>query len=157
MELIGRCEKEKDKNESYARIKNKERILWFYHKNSTDVFIDTKNCSHEDSPTIFSTTTPNTTEVARRHRLNTVGHNHRHSGPARFRSLNFSERNGHLKGPARFRSLDFGERNGYLKGVAPIDAQQKSLGHRTFSCSRGNSLVGTPPPKYGHHGWKRSH
>ena len=30
--------------------------------------------------------------------------------------------NHHRKGPARFRSLDFSEGNGYLKGVAPIDA-----------------------------------
>ena len=52
-----------------------------------------------------------------------AGHNHRHRGPSRFRSLNFDERNGYLKGPARFRSLDFGKRNRYLKGVAPIDAQ----------------------------------
>ena len=52
-----------------------------------------------------------------------VGHNHRHKGPAWFRSLDFGERNGYLKDPARFCSLYFGERNGYLKGVAPIDAQ----------------------------------
>ena len=51
-----------------------------------------------------------------------AGHNHRHRGLARFRSLDFGERNGYLKGPARFRSLDFGECNGYLKGIAPIDA-----------------------------------
>ena len=41
----------------------------------------------------------------------------------------------HSKGPTWFRSLDFGERNGYLKGVAPVDAQQKSMELRTFSCS----------------------
>ena len=104
-------------------------------KNSTDVFIDTKNCSHGDSPTnstiTFSTATPNTTAAARRHRLNAKGettahadgHNHLCWGPARFRSLNFGERNGYLKGPTRFRSLNSGERNRYLKGVAPIDAQ----------------------------------
>ena len=43
--------------------------------------------------------------------------------------------NHHHKGPAWFRSLDFGEHNGYLKGVTPIDAQQKSMGLWTFSCS----------------------
>ena len=78
-------------------------------------------------------------------------------GPAQYCSLDFDERNGYLKGPARFRSLDFGERNGYLKGVAPIDAQQKSMGLLTFSCSRDSSWAGTRPPGYGHHGWKRSH
>ena len=87
----------------------------------------------------------------------TAGHNHRRKGPARFCSLDFGKRNGYLKDPAQFHSLDFGERNGYLKGVAPIDAQQKSMELRTFSCSRGSSWAGTPPPKYGHHGWKRSH
>ena len=69
----------------------------------------------------------------------TAGHNHRRKGPARFRSLNFSERNGYLKGPTRFRSLNSGKRNGYLKGVAPTDAQQKSIELSTFSCSRGCS------------------
>jgi len=99
-------------------------------KNNTDVFIDTKNYSHGDSPTnstiTFSTTTPNTNVTARRHRPNAKGettahaaeHNHCRKGPARSRSLNFSKRNGYLKGPARFHSLDFGERNGYLKGPA---------------------------------------
>ena len=76
----------------------------------------------------------------------TARHNHRHRGPTLFRSLDFGERNGYLKGPiwcrsldfsehngylkgpTRFGSLDFGERNGYLKGVAPIDAQQRSMG-----------------------------
>ena len=94
-----------------------------------------------NSTITFSTTTPNTTAVARQHRLNTVGHYHHRWGPARFRSLDFGECSGYLKGPARFCSLDFGERNGYLKGlarfcsldfgkcngylkgVAPIDAQ----------------------------------
>ena len=123
-------------------------------KNNTDVFIDTKNYSHGDSPmnsTItFSTTTSNTTAAARRHRLNAKGettahaaeHNHRRNGPTRSRSLNFGKCNGYLKGPARFHSLDFGERNGYLKGVTPIDAQQKSMELLTFSCSRGSSWVG---------------
>ena len=50
--------------------------------------------------------------------------------------------NHYLKGPARFCSLDFSERNGYLKGVAPIDAQQKSMERRTFSCSQGSYWVG---------------
>ena len=45
----------------------------------------------------------------------------------------------HRKGAARFCSLDFDERNGYLKGVAPIDAQQKNMELRAFSCSRGSS------------------
>ena len=131
-----------------------------------------------NSTITFSTTTPNTTAVARQHRLNakgettahTAGHNHRRWGPARFRSLNFgersgylkgparfrsldfSERNGYLKGPAWFRSLDFGERNGYLKGVTPIDAQQKSMELLTVSCSRGSSWAGTWVLGYGHHG-----
>ena len=65
--------------------------------------------------------------------------------------------NYHRKGPARFRSLDFGERNGYLKGIAPVDAQQKSMELLTFSRSRGSSWVGTLLPRYGRHGWKRSH
>ena len=100
----------------------------------TDVFIDTKNCSHGDSPTnstiTFSTTT-NTTAAARRHRLNAKGetmardarHNHNRWCPAWFRSIDFGERNRYLKGPAWFCSLDFGKRNGYLKGIAPTDAQ----------------------------------
>ena len=67
-----------------------------------------------------STTLPDTKGEATTH---AAEHNHRHRGPARFCSLDFSERNGYLKGPTQFRSLDFGERNGYLKGVAPIDAQ----------------------------------
>ena len=151
-------------------------------KNSTDVFIDTKNCSHGDSPTnstiTFSTATPNTTMATRQHRLNTKGettthitrHNHLCRGPARFcslefgerngylkgptrfRSLDFGERNGYLKGPTRFRSLDFSERNGYLKGITPIDAQQKSMELLTFSCSRGNSWTEARPPRYDHHG-----
>ena len=53
--------------------------------------------------------------------------------------------NRHRKGSARFRSLDFSERNGYLKGIAPIDAQQKNMELRTFSCSRGSSWTGTLP------------
>ena len=83
--------------------------------------------THPQNSTITFSTTPNTTAVARRHHLNTVGRNHRRLGPAQFCSLDFGEHNGYLKGPARFRSLDFGKRNGYLKGVTPIDAQQKSM------------------------------
>ena len=58
---------------------------------------------------------------------------------ARFCSLDFGEHNGYLKGPTRFCSLDSSERNGYLKGIAPIDAQQKNMELRAFSCSRGSS------------------
>ena len=65
--------------------------------------------------------------------------------------------NHHRKGPTWFLSLDFGERNGYLKGIAPIDAQQRSMELLTFSCSRGSSWVGALLPRYGHHGWKKSH
>ena len=39
------------------------------------------------------------------------------------RSAASANAKGEATGPARFRSLDFSERNGYLKGVAPIDAQ----------------------------------
>ena len=100
-----------------------------------------------NSTITFSTTTPNTTAIARRHRLNAKGettahaaeHNHRRRGPSRFHSLDFGEHNGYLKGPAQFCSLDFGECNGYLKGVAHIDAQQKSMELLTFSYSRGSS------------------
>ena len=87
----------------------------------------------------------------------TARHNHRRKGPARLCSLDFGERNKYLKDPTQFRSLDFGERNRYLKGVTPIDGQQKSMELLTFSCSRGSSWVGTLSPRYGHHGWKRSH
>ena len=96
-----------------------------------------------NSTITFSTTTPNTTTA------HAARHSNRYRGPAQFRSLDFSERNGYLKDPARFCSLDFGERNGYLKGVAPIDAQQKSLELRTFSCSRGSSSAGTLPTWHG--------
>ena len=103
-----------------------------------DVFIDTENYSHGDSPTnltiTFSTAT-NTTVAAQRHRLEAkeeTGCNH--------------------QGPARPRSFDFGKRNGYLQGIAPIDAQQKNMKLLTFSCSRGSSWVGAPLPRYGHHG-----
>ena len=78
-------------------------------QSSTDVFIDTKNYSHRDSPTnltiTFSTAT-NTTAAAQRHRLEAkkeTGCNH--------------------QGPARLHSFDFGKRNRYLQGVAPIEAQ----------------------------------
>ena len=101
-----------------------------------------------------STTSPDAKGKATAH---AAGHNHHRWGPAQFRSLDFGERNGYLKGPTRLCSLDFDEHNGYLQGVAPIDVQQKSMGLRTFSCSRDISQVGTPPPKYDRHGWKRSH
>ena len=100
----------------------------------TDVFIDTKNCSHGGSPTnltiIFATyfysecycgRSAASADAKVEATAQTVGHNHRH------------------KGPARFRSLDFGERNWYLKGVAPTDAQQKSMELRAFLCSQGSS------------------
>ena len=68
------------------------------------------------------------------------------SAGAKGKAMTHAARNEHhRKGLARFRSLDFGERNGYLKGVAPIDAQQKSMELRTFSCSRGSSWAGTLP------------
>ena len=105
-------------------------------QNRTDIFIDTKNCSHGGSPTnltiIFadyfyskyycgrSIALANAKGEATTH---AVGHNHHRKGPAWFRSLDFGERNRYLKGPARFCSLDFGKCNGYLKGVTPIDAQ----------------------------------
>ena len=70
---------------------------------------------------------------------------HHRKCPARFCSLDFGEHNGYVKDPVWFRSLKFGERNGYLKGVAPIDAQQKNMELRIFSCSRGSSWTGTLP------------
>ena len=100
-------------------------------QNRTDVFIDTKKCSHRGSPTNLTITfadyfyskcycgrsmaSANAKCEATAH---AAGHNHRRKGPARFRSLDFSKHNGYLKDPARFRSLDFGERNGYFKGPA---------------------------------------
>ena len=47
--------------------------------------------------------------------------------------------------------------NRYLQGIAPIDAQRKNIELLTFSCSRGSSWVGAPLPRYGRHGWKKSH
>ena len=120
----GQVRERKDKNKSYAKI-NTKRILWFFHKGSMDVFIDTENYSHGNSPinlTITFCTATNTTTAAQRHRLEAkeeIGCDH--------------------QGPARLRSFDFGKRNGYLQGVTPIDAQQKNMKLLTFSCGRGSS------------------
>jgi len=99
-----------------------------------------KNCSHGGSPVNLTITF-----VDYFYSKYYYGHSAASTDAKGEATAHAARHNHHRKGPARFRSLDFSEHNGDLKGVTPIDAQQKSMELLTFSCSRGISWAGTLP------------
>ena len=131
--------------------------MWFCHKGSMDVFIDTENYSHRDSPTnltiTFSTAT-NTTAAAQRHRLEAkeeTGCNHQ--GPARLRSFHFGE---HNKKPDRWAGAGWpAPSHGYYSRE---QASSTSLSHkRTSNDTNQPTEQASSAEEHGAPGWRHHH